>query len=170
MHEVPNEEVLLSLLQSAFQTALRGIIGIDGRDGVGKTTLAHALATATGGTVVSLDNFLRKTEEDYVSQLTQTDLRVALSVHQRPIIIEGVCLLAALESVREKPNLLIYVKRLMFGWYWHDEEILNTQENVDILIERLSPITPLKEEIIRYHSQYKPLRQADIVYGQVAIK
>ncbi len=102
MHEVRNEEELLCLLQSSFQTALRGIIGVDGRDGVGKTTLANAVATATGGSVISLDHFIIKNQGNYVSTLQKTDLRAALGVQQRPVIVAGVCLLATLDRVYDK--------------------------------------------------------------------
>lgn len=170
MHEVRNEEELLCLLQSSFQTALRGIIGVDGKDGVGKTTLANTVATATGGSVISLDRFIIENQGNYVSSLKKTDLRDSLRAQQRRVIVEGVCLLAALNTVSTKPDLLIYIKRLQLGWYWHDEEILDTEQHVDTLIQRHSPITPRKEEIIRYHCLYRPSRQAAIVYLQTAIK
>jgi hypothetical protein len=168
MDEVKNEKTLLCLVQSAFHA--RGIIGVDGRDEVGKTTLANTLATATRGSILSLDDFIVKNQGNYVSALQKTELKTALGIQQRPVIVEGVCLLAALATVSVKPDLLIYIKRLRFGWYWHDEEILDTEENVDTLIRRHSPITPLKEEIIRYHFQHRLSHQADIIYLQTAIK
>jgi hypothetical protein len=96
-------------------------------------------------------------------------------------------MLAALERVSREHSVLIYVKRVVHG-YWYDEEICDPTEPVEELIarrneqiasfSRLSPelsrkslsqdekpgLAPLREEIIRYHAHYRPSRHADIIF------
>lgn len=178
----------MQLLRSSYASGLARIIAVDGNDGVGKTTLALALQKAVGGTVVPLDEFVMENHGGYVPCLRTSEFQVALDQAVRPAIVEGVCVLAALERVSHQPDVLIYVKRVDGDGYWHDEETCDLSEPVDELISRLaqevaaidrfdaeqsgeSPpeedtpgLTPLREEIIRYHAHYRPSRRADIVF------
>ena len=168
MREVQNKDELACLLQTSFPRGLSGVIGIDGKDGVGKTCLANSIQKQIGGTVISLDPFVAKNYSTFIPHLNKADLKTALDVKGRPLIVEGICLLAALAAVSTKPDLLIYVK-LVLKWYWLDEDVCDSEEEVNALIQRLSPVTPLtprKQEIIRYHCEYRPSSRADITYLQ----
>jgi hypothetical protein len=187
MHEIRQVHEILGLLASSYPNALSGVIGIDGTDGVGKTTLANAVRQAAGGLVVSLDEFILKNQGSYVSCLKHADLKTALDAHDRPIIVEGVCLLAALDAMSTELDLLIYIKRVThYGQY--DEETCDPEEDEEELIRRHaalatvfanlddqgsgdlvtdplpSGLTALREEIIRYHCKYRPSQRAQIVF------
>jgi hypothetical protein len=187
-HEARGPNEIAELLRRSYPAALRGIIAIDGTDGVGKTTLAVALQAALGGAVVSLDEFVPENSGGYVPHLRTGELKIALETHRRPCIVDGVCVLAVLKRVSYKPDVLIYVKRLASYGYWHDADTCDPTEPVDQLIDRLAKevaavarfdaesdgqtlsedeepaLTPLREEIIRYHALYRPSRRADIVF------
>ena len=77
--------------------ALSGIIGVDGWTGVGKTTLAEALATIVGGSCYDLDRALTHDQKQYVSALRFPELAEALAQSQRPLCVSGLCLLEALD-------------------------------------------------------------------------
>ena len=113
MHEVRNANELATLLRSSYQIALSGVIGIDRGDGVGKTTLARNLQALVGGRVISLDNFVVKHQGGYIPHLKKPELLEELNVKQRPLVIEGVCLLAALKAVSVKAHSLIYLKQVL---------------------------------------------------------
>jgi hypothetical protein len=188
MHETRNPDEVAELIRTSYTPALSGTIAIDGRDGVGKTSLAIVLQNRIGGTLVSLDDFLMENRGGYVPNLKTGKLKAILATAIRPIVIEGVCMLSALERVGHENNLLIYVKRLVGGYYWVDEEMCDPEEPVDELISRraqearsfaqldaelsgeLLPehdepgLTPLREEIIRYHARYRPSRHAEIIF------
>ena len=81
----------------------------------------------------------------------------------------------------------VYVRRLIAGRYWRDEVICDPAEPVDDIIARevaslrqfaetkasisgkeppapeSIQLTPLREEIIRYHARVLPFRAAEIV-------
>lgn len=73
------------------------LIGIDGRDGTGKSTLARYLAWQLGLPTIELDLFLE--DDGKISHRYDDIRRVARARLQRdrPLIIEGVCLLRALD-------------------------------------------------------------------------
>ncbi|MGH7792806.1 MAG: hypothetical protein ACREOB_10890 [Thermodesulfobacteriota bacterium] len=191
MHETNSTDEIAELLYTSYGHALSGTIAIDGRDGVGKTTVAGALQKAIGGTVISLDDFVPNNCGGYVPYLKTVELRAALETSSRPHIVEGVCVLAALQRVSYEPNVLIYIKRLANYGYWHDENTCDPTEPVEELIARLNAeiasfarldaelsgepllegekprLTPLREEIIRYHALYRPSRRATIIFLMV---
>ena len=188
MHETSNPDEIAELLRTSYTHALSGTIAIDGTDGVGKTTLAVALQNSLGGTLVSLDDFVLEKHGGYVPYLKTVELKAVLETINRPIIVEGVCVLSALERVFHERNVLIYVKRLASYGYWHDEDVCDPTEPVEELIARRAEevgsfarldaelsgeplpedkkprLTPLREEIIRYHARYRPSRYADIIF------
>ena len=188
MHETRSPDELAELLRKSYAHTLSGTIAIDGRDGVGKTTLAVALQAAVGGTVISLDDFVLENCGGYVPHLKIAELKAALERSRRPCIVDGVCILAALERVSHRHDVLIYVKRLQSYGYWHDEARCDPTEPVDELIGHLAEevaavarfdaeqsgetvpeeekpaLTPLHEEIIRYHARYRPSRRAEIIF------
>jgi hypothetical protein len=124
--------------------ALGGTVAIDGKDGVGKSWLASWLASARGGalggTVIALDDFVEPNRGGYVPYLRRTKLKRALEEAAAPRIVEGICVLDALEQVCHRPDALIYVKlyvKLVDDiWYWPDEckRICDPSEPIDDLI------------------------------------
>lgn len=188
MHEADNPDELAEQLHQSFPQTLTGIIAIDGYDGVGKTTLATALQARVGGTVVSLDDLIMKNQGGYVPYLKTAELKAALKTAPRPCIVEGVCVLGVFERITVRHDLLVYVKRVDKNGYWYDKDTCDPSGPVDELIARRAEevtaldrldqelsgepssqddrpgLTPLREEIIRYHASYRPSRQAEIVF------
>lgn len=187
MHEVSTVDELAELLRCEFPFSLTGTIAMDGNDGVGKTTLAVALRRLIGGTVISVDDYVAKNQGMYVPFLRAFELRAAIEGACAPRIVEGVCLVSALEKAGHDPDVLIYVRRVTTDGFWHDQDTCDPDEPVDNLIARLSAdraafarldaersgrplpapgtvaLPPLREEIIRYHANVRPSRRAHIL-------
>ena len=150
-------------------------IAIDGTDGSGKSTLARELGTELGVKVLHLDDFVAKNRDTYIANLDKVKLSRALASAE-PFIVEGVCLLQALDVLSLKVDALVYVKRMSHG-YWSDEDELDfripLEEHLAQLRETVRPMAEalgesgdlgLAEEIIRYHAAYRPHERATLAY------
>lgn len=75
--------------------------------------------------------------------------------------MEGVCLLAALESAGIKADVLVYVRSLSAnpGNLWHEEDFHGSRgKDFD---------SPLHSEIRAYNWKYQPLVQADYFFDRI---
>lgn len=148
-------------------------IGIDGADGVGKTTLARDIAKSIGFTHLNLDDFLEKNQGGFVHFIKYDDLRAKAA--QPTFVVEGVCLLEVLARARITIDALVYVKRYHLG-YWPDECELEIAGPLEAFLSRerelLARISEqadqgnldLGEEIIRYHYEHRPHTKATLIY------
>ena len=85
------------------------LIAIDGADGIGKSSLASWLAWQLGMPAVHLDLFL--TSLHPIQWLT-ADLKRAVDRRldlKRPVIVEGVLVLDALDQICRKADFVVYV-------------------------------------------------------------
>lgn len=92
------------------------LIGIDGRDGAGKTHLANWLAWQIGAPAVHLDLYLVRTEAEHVPLSWRTDdlaatLAARLDHERRPVVLEGVLLLDAMNVIGRSVDFLVYARR-----------------------------------------------------------
>jgi adenylate kinase family enzyme len=87
------------------------MVGIDGRDGSGKTTLGRYLAWHFNVSLLETDLFLVGNQEElkYYDNQIKRIIRVRLT-KPRPVIVEGVALLRLLSELHMKPDFLIYVR------------------------------------------------------------
>jgi uridine kinase len=179
--------LLANTLVEEIQGAKNFIVGIDGKDGSGKSRLAKELSEKLSAKVIELDHFMERNQGQYVSALRTKELLEAICQASGIIIVEGVCLLAALKRLSIKLDALVYVKRTHHG-LWMDEDIcliegsaeetINKQEE-DLLLfseweaanegkpphtEGGAKLSSFTEEIIRYHAEYSPLQKAQHVY------
>lgn len=120
--ETPEE--VISLLQ-CMGIEFGALIGIDGVDGVGKTTLAFDLARRMAGIRVGLDCYVDQSRdsEGYVGLLRIEDLARDVSALLRSfpcVVVDGVCLLEALSQAGLTPTKVIYVKKTSLQGIWHD--------------------------------------------------
>jgi hypothetical protein len=94
-------------------------------DGIGKTPLAHKLATLLGATVISLDDHVDKNRGAYVPHIRSQEVTAAIEASSGlVVVVEGVCLRAVAERCWFTINVHIYVRRVsMETGLWHDEEI-----------------------------------------------
>jgi len=86
------------------------IVTIDGRDGVGKTTLGRYLAWHFSVTLIETDLFVIPTKahpiylDDQVNRIIERRLSMS-----RPVIVEGISVLALMSRLNRNPDFSIYV-------------------------------------------------------------
>lgn len=87
------------------------LIGIDGQAGAGKTSLSNWLAWQLGFPAIHLDLFLEQSENPAPVRRRFSDLYRCIKARgSRPLIIEGVLLLDALDEINRSPDFLIFVE------------------------------------------------------------
>jgi hypothetical protein len=108
---IPRSVELLDRVQTELTPDRRPLlIAIDGADGIGKSSLASWLAWQTGMPTVHLDLFL--TSLHPIQWLT-ADLKHAVDRRldrKRPVIVDGVLVLDALDQIGRKADFLVFVK------------------------------------------------------------
>jgi hypothetical protein len=176
---------LSSHLLELFAQKRATIVGIDGMDGIGKSTLANDVARRIDAKLISLDNYLDRKMGAYVAYLRCAELKVALMEESRMIIVEGVCLRAAAERCGFHVDAHIYALRLDKYGIWDDERIclaatppeglkteLQTFRNVLAGISSSDPAyipddqtLGLDGELIDYHAAYRPVERADVLFN-----
>lgn len=165
-------------------------IGIDGKDGSGKSYLARLLSDKATLALISLDNYVEKKKGEYVAHLDFSAIKERLESLSSPVIIEGVCLLDVLERLGVELDIHIYVKRMSSYGDWRDDEecdlsispaeyIAQRAEELDklsrleaALHENNSAEAGLEEvrlpelikEQIHYHAKYRPFDRADYIF------
>ena len=129
----------------ALTRILRGLPGvivtIDGRDGVGKTTLGRYLAWHFNVTLIEADLFLIPSQ-DY---LTHLDFQINRIIERRftlprPVIVEGVSMLQLMKRINRVPDFAIYITN-----------------------PRHSGSKALEQLLTAYEAAYAPLTKANIV-------
>ncbi|MCC6491338.1 MAG: hypothetical protein IT364_27860 [Candidatus Hydrogenedentes bacterium] len=161
-----SDEILRDLARAASDRPFR-YIGVDGYDGAGKTRLARMIANRIGATVVSLDEYVEEGRGGYVPYLRIADIKATMDGETRPVVLEGVCLLAAAERIGIGIDALVYVKRMSTSGMWTDESECSPWEPVEAYIQQMKKnirfFAELDEEIVRYHATYKPMDRAQYV-------
>lgn len=157
----------------------RLIIGLDGLDGAGKTTLGRELASRLKADLVSVDDYIVQNTGKYLNAIRQVDLSNALlSAASRVVIVEGICLREVAALCDLPIGMYVYVRRMEADGGWLAEaqcrpteaaEILKRRElNDRNLISRAlggESVTDLgvHGELIDYHCKYRPFENADFV-------
>lgn len=128
---------LASVLSSFLREGNACYIGIDGKDGSGKSALVKSLSEKLEIEFICLDDFVENKKGGYVAFLDVAAINEARKTIGCPLIIEGVCLLAAAERIGVKINVLIYVKRMSVYGDWRDREECEPQIPPDKLVKKL---------------------------------
>src|SRR5260370_12286837 len=86
------------------------IVTIDGRDGVGKTTLGRYLAWHFNVTLIETDLFLIPTQD----HLIHLDDQINRIIERRitsplPVIVEGISMLQLMNRINRAPAFSVYV-------------------------------------------------------------
>jgi adenylate kinase family enzyme len=86
------------------------IIGIDGLSGSGKTSYGRFLSYFYNVTLIESDAFVTGCilKQEYDFECIKRSINERLR-HQRPVIIEGICIVDLLSKMDMKPNYLIRV-------------------------------------------------------------
>jgi shikimate kinase len=90
---------------------LPGVIAtIDGRDGVGKTTLGRYLAWYFNVTLIETDLFVIPAQ-DYLIHLDDQINRIIERriTSPRPVIVEGISILQLMKRLNRVPNFSVYI-------------------------------------------------------------
>ena len=139
---------LVHHIENALDSWCRFLIGVDGVEGAGKSTLARYLAWRLGLPAVATDLFLvpgqQKSGGAEWLQYRLPELKAVLHARldrNKPVIVEGVCLLHTLAEIGLSPDYLVYIE----------------QEGHDGGIAFESMRT-------RYSEQYSPLTRAHEVF------
>jgi hypothetical protein len=90
------------------------LIGLDGRNGHGKSSAASWLAWQFGMSSIHLDLFIEERKfEGAICKWRTDDLARCIKSHgAKPLVIEGVLLLDVLSAIQKTPDLLVVVERL----------------------------------------------------------
>ena len=91
------------------------IVAIDGRDGVGKTSLGRYLAWYFNVTLIETDLFLQEGKKLTYRCEEVCRIITARLEKPRPVIVEGVAVMRLLSKMAHKLDFLIYVRNLEFN-------------------------------------------------------
>jgi pantothenate kinase-related protein Tda10 len=102
-----SEELLESIKEALTPNRLPLLIAIDGADLSGKSSLASWLAWQLGMPAVQLDLYL--TSRDPIKWRTEDLARVVAQRidNRRPLIIDGVLMLDAVDQIKRKADFLV---------------------------------------------------------------
>ncbi|WP_079606411.1 hypothetical protein [Bradyrhizobium erythrophlei] len=145
-------ETLLIEVQGALGPERKPLLfGIDGKAGVGKTSLSNWLAWQLGMPAIHLDLFLVQTVVAGPVARRVADLGRCMTARgDRPIIVEGVLLLEALDEVGRAPDFLIFVDEQPSARVRPvDSDLIDTRE------------FSLANQVDRYFSRRSPADRAD---------
>lgn len=87
------------------------MIAIDGRSGIGKTTLGRFLAWYFNSSLLELDLFLANDQLEFRTEEVQRIIKQRLACRS-PVFVEGVTVLKVLAALSVKPDFVIYVRNL----------------------------------------------------------
>ena len=117
------------------------IITIDGRDGVGKTTLGRFLAWHFNVTLIETDLFIIPAQDHFLHLDDQINRIIERRVANRlPVIVEGISMLQLMKRLNRTPDFSIYVT------------------NRGVLGSKL-----LQERLAAYEAAFAPYATADII-------
>jgi hypothetical protein len=95
-------------LEQLISRLPEGLMAFDGYPGAGKSTIAKEIAANLRMECIHLDDFLTPGLGRFVSAIDISKLSAEL--HKRPIVVEGICMLAVMKQLSLMPDLLIYVQ------------------------------------------------------------
>src|SRR5437899_1718533 len=119
------------------------IVTVDGRDGVGKTTLGRYLAWQFNVTLIETDLFMIPAEDylihldDQINRIIERRITTPL-----PVIVEGVSVLQLMKRINRTPGFKIYVTH-----------------------SRPSTSAIMARKLAVYESDFSPSASADLVLG-----
>jgi uridine kinase len=109
---LPSYQPLVEALTPVMRGLPGVIVTIDGREGVGKTTLGRYLAWTFNVTLIETDLFLIPTRDfhlhldDQINRIIERRVTTPL-----PVIAEGIAILQLMKRIHRTPDFSIYLTR-----------------------------------------------------------
>jgi hypothetical protein len=154
---------LLSLVQDFGSGG--NLIAIDGFMSSGKTTLAISLAEQLPAFRISLDFYVEseRNAPNYIGLLRLADLASDIQkarIEFGSVVVEGICMLEVLDSIKVQPEIYVYVKRISPMGLWQDGFHFEDYETVgeECSFARLSELA--------YHASHRPHEISTVVYNR----
>lgn len=157
---------LISLLSEL--PSLPQVIAIDGVTLAGKSTLGARLASRLRGTHLDLDDFVERDRGVFVAALRASSLLDAMKRSSSPLVICGICSLAAQQKAGIEGAFQIYLKRItMTGWMDGEEVYGNLLDEIATAYGKNPKDYRPAFEVREYHRQYRPDECADVVFERL---
>jgi hypothetical protein len=99
----------IAQIVARLEQTRHGIIGVDGNLGAGKTQVANRLAAAPAIPCVHLEDSMARGLESFLRNVDYEALRREIGQYKSGLVIEGICLLAALSRVGCMLDYLVFV-------------------------------------------------------------
>ena len=185
-----NINKLANYVKSRVDKRWKGVvISIDGVNGSGKSYLSSFLSKKNGYSYIDIDgDYLIPNKGKYIDFIRYNELKgkiAALLTGDKTIVVDGICILKVLNKIGFNSDIKIYVKKLRLG-RWRDGNLFDYRRNIaDVLSEKRASLEEFENvsaciegrspeindseedmfhEIIRYHFEYEPDINADIVF------
>ena len=104
-----SDELLVRINDALTPHRLPLLIVIDGADGSGKSSLASWLAWQLGMPAIQLDLYLTSTQPIQWRSAHLARVVARRLDRDRPVIVDGVLALDALDQIKRKPSFLVFV-------------------------------------------------------------
>jgi len=158
-------ELIAALKNISFDS--KSIVSIDGVDGVGKTTLSSKIAQELCISNIELDDFVQKNQNGYINHIDYDRLLKKI-ITDKPVVVEGICVLEILNRIQIKPDVSIYIKVVdRYGFCNGQIKYCPPAKSADEVInERKSKgfSVGYEEDVIRYHYSFKPHEKSDYIF------
>ncbi len=149
------------------------VVGIDGMDRTGKSTLAQALARSLGCEVIDCEGYALAGARDRAPHaLDLPRLRRAIMAAldpQHPVIVVGTHLRSVLQAMSLRAATRIYVRhqwpagRYTHGRVFEHDDAARAMVTVPAR-ERFRGIAPFDDALIAYHRRERPHETADVYF------
>ena len=169
-------DALTDWLRARIVPGTPHLIGIDGVNFTGKSTLARSLGSALGCTVIECDDFIQDGNKPYpeILDLASLQSEVELATALGVVVIDSLCLQLVLDALGMATSSQIYVRH---SWppntYTHEalldaevgeEELLSEEDEICRAAGIADDDPILARELIAYHKRRRPHDNADAIY------
>lgn len=163
------------------------IVSIDGWNDSGKSTLADIFLNITNFIVIHIDDFLNKNTGEYLNSIKYDDLNMEIDKsadENQIVVLEGNCILEILDCLNKSSDIKVYNKDVDINGCWRNERYVDNSKTVQEIIDddesKLGDFSFIEgydknmfnsddsdivfKELIKYHKEYKPHENCDVLF------